>query len=62
MDPEDHALLHLLNATSPTYDEESREISDQDLEMMLTRQLEEEAAIGGTRMDIDNTVGLSSGH
>lgn len=61
VDTEDHALLHLLNASNSTYDEETCQISDQDLEMMLTRQLEEEADTGGTSMDVDSLAGLSSG-
>lgn len=61
LDPEAHALLHLLDATSPIqYDEEHRDISDQDLEMMLTRQLEEEADTGGATKSIDNTAHLAS--
>lgn len=63
LDSEDHALLHLLNASSSIHvEEETREITDQDLEMMLTRQLEEEADAGGTRMDVDSNAGLFLDH
>lgn len=63
LDPEDHAILHLLNASNSTHiDEDTGEITDQDLDMMLTRQLEEEADAGGTRMDIDNHAGLFMDH
>lgn len=58
MDAEDHALIHLLNANNSIHDEERCVISDQDLEMMLTRQLEEEADTGFTRMDVDGAAGL----
>lgn len=57
--PEDHAILHLLNASTSTHIEGATgEITDQDLDMMLTRQLEEEADAGGTRMDVDSHASL----
>lgn len=63
LEPEDHALLHLLNASSSIHvEEENCEITDQNLEMMLTRQLEEEADAGGTRMDVDSNGGLFLDH
>lgn len=61
-DPEAHALLHLISATSPIHEEENCEISDQDLEMMLTRQLEEEADSGGERMEVDSNSGSFLDH
>lgn len=63
LDPEDHALLHLLNASSSIHvEQDTREITDQDIEMMLTKQLEEEADAGGTRMDVDSNAGLFLEH
>ncbi|CAN8105164.1 unnamed protein product [Discula destructiva] len=53
LDPEAHALQQLLNATSPAYDEVNRGITDRDLELMLTKQLEEDVGTGA-RMDVDD--------
>lgn len=54
LDLEAQALHQLLNTTSPTYEEGSRGISDRELEMMLTKQLEEEVSTSGATMEIDS--------
>lgn len=47
LDPEAQALQQLLDVTSSAHEAENRGISDQDLELMLTRQLQGDVDAGG---------------
>lgn len=61
-DPEARALFSLLNATSPIHDEENHETTDQDVELMLTRQLEEDAENSGAMMEVDRAARSFTSH